>query len=76
MIGCNILNYIKGLTVMLQLSSIDITRAMGLVEDIRKSLQDVRHRVKEFHGEWMKHAREMAEEAGTSIPTVPRMCGI
>ena len=75
-IGYNILNYIKGLTVMLQQSSIDITRAMGLVEDTRKSLQDVRHRVKEFHGEWMKRAREMAEEAGTNIPTVPRMCGI
>jgi len=36
-IGCSVLNYIKGLTVMLQESSIDITRAMGLVEDTRKS---------------------------------------
>jgi len=75
-IRCNILNYIKDFTGMLQQSSIDITRAMGLVEDTRKSHQDVRHRVKEFHGEWMKQALEMAEEAGTSIPTVPRMCGI
>ena len=51
------LNYIKGLTVMLQESSIDITRAMILVEDTRKSIQDVRHRVGEFHGGWMKRCR-------------------
>jgi len=34
-IGCNVLNCIKGLTVLLQESSIDITRAMGLVDDTR-----------------------------------------
>jgi len=51
---------------------------MGLVEDARKSLYDVRHGVGEFHGERMKQTREMAEEAGTNIPKVPvpRMCGI
>ena len=51
---------------------------MGLVEDTRKILQNVRHRggAGEFHGGWMKQAREMAEEAGTNIPMVPRMHGI
>ena len=75
-IGYNVLNYIKGLTAMLQESSIDITRAMGLVEGTRMRLQNVHYRVGEFHGGYMKQACEMAEEAGTNIPTVPRMYGI
>jgi len=59
---------------MLRESSINITRVIGLVVDTRKSLQDVRHHVDEFHGGWMKLAREMAEEAGTNITMVSRMC--
>ena len=56
--GCKVLNWIKGFTVMLQESSVDITRAMGLVEDTRKSLQDVHHRVGEFPAGWMNsHAK-------------------
>jgi len=43
-IGYNVINYIKGLTVILRESSIDITRAIGLVGNTRKTLQDVRHR--------------------------------
>ena len=51
---------------------------MVLVEDARKSLHEVRYRVGEFHGGWMKQTREMAEEAGTNLPevAVPRMCVI
>jgi len=37
-------NYIKGLKVMLCKSSINITRAMELVEDTRKSIWNVCHR--------------------------------
>jgi len=64
-LGTAVLNYVKSHTVMLWESSIDITRAMGLVEDTR---------VGEFHRGWMKQAREVAEETGTNIPMAPCLC--
>jgi len=52
---------------MLRDSSIDITTAMGLVKDTRKSLQNERHRGGDFHRGWMKQAGDVAEEAGMGL---------
>ena len=58
-IGYIVLNSVKGLTAMFLESSIDITRAMGLEEDTRKSFQGVRHR----GGDWGVPRR--MDETGT-----------
>ena len=71
----NVLSYIMGLTVLLQQqSSLDIVKGIEMVQEVQEELKEVREEVDDWHKIWFKSAIDMAEEAQTEMPSIPRRC--
>ena len=70
----NVMSYIKGLTVLLQLRSLDIVKAMDMVEDVQAQLADIRGKVDHFHKTWFQSAVDMTKEVGVEKPSISRRC--
>ena len=71
----NVLSYIKGLTVLLQQqSSLDIVKGIEMVQEVQEELKEVREEVDDWYKIWFKSAIDMAEEAQTEMPSIPRRC--
>ena len=65
----------KPLSVSLQLSSIDISKAYKYVSKTKKSVQHVRDNVDDFNSNWFDIAKGKSEAVGAVGPALPRRCG-
>ena len=69
------LTLIKGLSISLQSSSIDICRAYKDVTTTKTSVQHISDNVDDFHSQWFHLAKSRAEAVGVGAPSIPRCCG-
>ena len=69
-----VLLYIRGITIGLQSTALDIVQASQEVHTVLKVLKNVRNKVNTYHEKWFAEAEKVCESAG-SIPAVPRRCG-
>ena len=56
-----------------QQSSLDI-EGIEMVQEVQEELKEVREEVDDWHKIWFKSAVDMAEEAQTEMPSIPRRC--
>ena len=70
----SVLSYIKGLTLLLQQSSLDIVQGIQLVQEVQEQLKELREQIDDWHKIWFQLAVDMAEEVGTEKPSIPRRC--
>lgn len=66
---------IKGLSISLQSSSIDICKAYKDVSSTKESVELVRDKVDEFHMQWFDLAKSKAQAVSADGPSIPRRCG-
>jgi hypothetical protein len=67
------LQYIHGLTISLQGTSIDILYAVKEIDATIATIQQVRDNIETYHAEWFIKIERMCATAGIT-PTIPRIC--
>ena len=73
-----VMSIVKGLSVKLQSSSIDISKAYKDVDSTCLGLQHFRDNVLQHSDRWFKYAAEKVREAVGELdydPSLPRRCG-
>ena len=68
------LKYLQALTSNLQAETKDIVAAVGEINNVISTLQNVRDNVNTYHSRWFSTVEKMCEDTGT-VPSVPRRCG-
>ena len=75
MVVFNIMCYIKGLTVLLQLESLDIVQGIQMVTaEVKEILSDVRENIVEHYKLWHKQAVELVQQSDCEEPSIPHRC--
>ena len=67
--------YTRQATVLLQREEMDIVKAYEMIGLLVETIQDVRQRVDEYHGNWFAAAEEMSASVGGK-PSMPRCCNL
>ena len=65
------LNHLHALTVSLQSEAKDIISAVGEINTVIDTIQDVRDKVDTYHAKWFETATSMLSDAGM-VPSIPR----
>ena len=66
---------VRGLSVSLQSTALDITKAYGYVSETVENLEDLRMNVVVNNTTWFEEAQKMSEGVGAECPSIPRRCG-
>ena len=69
------LTILKGLSISLQSSSIDICKTYRDVSNTKASVQCVRDKIEDFQTQWFDLAKGMSEAVHGTSPEIPRRCG-
>ena len=67
------LKYLQALTSNLQAETKDIVAAVGEINTVISTLQDVRENIDTYHSHWFSTVENMCGDVGTE-PSVPRRC--
>ena len=68
------LKYMQALTSNLQAEAKDIVEAVKEINNVKKTLEDVRDKIDDYHCKWFRKVEQMCTNVGVE-PSLPRRCG-